>query len=101
MILVLLMVFCRIPRHGYRPPRTDDRPAFCRFSGLCHRHLVQLPGPVNVGAASGMLPTKGLTLPLISYGGSSLVIMTTAIALLLRIDFETRGKSPGILRRAR
>ncbi len=37
-----------------------------------------------------MLPTKGLTLPLISYGGSSLLIMSTAIMLLLRIDYETR-----------
>ncbi|MGL9759912.1 MAG: cell division protein FtsW [Symbiopectobacterium sp.] len=45
---------------------------------------------VNVGATAGMLPTKGLTLPLISYGGSSLIIMSTAIVLLLRIDFETR-----------
>ena len=45
---------------------------------------------VNVGAAAGMLPTKGLTLPLISYGGSSLLIMSTAIMLLLRIDYETR-----------
>ncbi len=45
---------------------------------------------VNVGAAAGMLPTKGLTLPLISYGGSSLLAVSMAIMLLLRIDFETR-----------
>ena len=45
---------------------------------------------VNVGAASGMIPTKGLTLPLISYGGSSLLVMAVAVALLLRIDFEYR-----------
>jgi cell division protein FtsW len=45
---------------------------------------------VNVGAASGMLPTKGLTLPLVSYGGSSLLVMTTAVCILVRIDFEWR-----------
>ncbi|MFD1006949.1 MULTISPECIES: cell division protein FtsW [Oceanisphaera] len=45
---------------------------------------------VNVGATSGMLPTKGLTLPLVSYGGSSLLVMSTAVAILLRIDFEWR-----------
>lgn len=45
---------------------------------------------VNIGVCAGMLPTKGLTLPLISYGGSSLIIMSMAIALLLRIDHELR-----------
>lgn len=45
---------------------------------------------VNVGATSGMLPTKGLTLPLVSYGGSSLLVISTAVAILLRIDFEWR-----------
>ena len=45
---------------------------------------------VNVGAAAGILPTKGLTLPLVSYGGSSLIVMAVAVALLLRIDFEMR-----------
>ncbi|AMA65101.1 Lipid II flippase FtsW [Candidatus Arsenophonus lipoptenae] len=45
---------------------------------------------INVGSASGILPTKGLTLPLISYGGSSLLTMCLIITILLRIDFETR-----------
>ena len=45
---------------------------------------------VNVGAASGIAPTKGLTLPLVSYGGSSLITISLAIGLLMRIDFETR-----------
>ncbi|XKM13069.1 cell division protein FtsW [Orbaceae bacterium ac157xtp] len=45
---------------------------------------------VNVGMTSGMLPTKGLTLPFISYGGSSLIITSVAVAILLRIDFEFR-----------
>lgn len=47
-------------------------------------------GIVNVGAAAGLLPTKGLTLPLVSYGGSSLIILTVSVAVLLRIDHETR-----------
>ncbi|MCC5855794.1 MAG: cell division protein FtsW [Idiomarina sp.] len=45
---------------------------------------------VNMGAAAGLIPTKGLTLPLISYGGSSLLVMCAAVAMLLRIDYEVR-----------
>jgi cell division protein FtsW len=48
---------------------------------------------VNIGAASGIAPTKGLTLPLVSYGGSSLITIALAVGLLLRIDFETRQAS--------
>jgi cell division protein FtsW len=46
---------------------------------------------INMGVNMGILPTKGLTLPLISYGRSSLIITLVALALLLRIDMETRG----------
>ncbi len=45
---------------------------------------------INIGVNMGVLPTKGLTLPLMSYGGSSLLVMCVAVALLLRIDYETR-----------
>ncbi len=45
---------------------------------------------INMGVNSGLLPTKGLTLPLMSYGGSSMVVMCFVLALLFRIDFESR-----------
>lgn len=54
-----------------------------------------LQGFVNLGVASGLLPTKGLTFPLVSYGGSSLVMMSIAIAILLRIDHENRLERVG------
>jgi len=51
---------------------------------------------INIGVNMGLLPTKGLTLPLMSYGGSSMVVMCAAVALLLRIDYETRCTAAGM-----
>jgi cell division protein FtsW len=48
---------------------------------------------INIGVNMGVLPTKGLTLPLMSYGGSSIVVCCMAVALLLRVDFEVRRGS--------
>jgi cell division protein FtsW len=53
---------------------------------------------INIGVNSGILPTKGLTLPLMSYGGSSMMIDCIAIMLLFRIDYETRVYKMGIHR---
>lgn len=47
---------------------------------------------VSIGVNSGLLPTKGLTLPLMSYGGSSVLVNCMVIAVLLRIDYENRLK---------
>jgi len=51
---------------------------------------------INMGVNMGLLPTKGLTLPLMSYGGSSMVVVCAAIALLLRVDHETRCTVQGL-----
>lgn len=52
--------------------------------------LIGLQGLINMGVNMGVLPTKGLTLPLLSYGGSSLLFSAIALGLLLRIDHENR-----------
>ncbi|WP_261448615.1 cell division protein FtsW [Serratia liquefaciens] len=90
-VFALLMVFCvafRAMSIGRRALEIDQR--FSGFLACSIGVWFSFQALVNVGAAAGMLPTKGLTLPLISYGGSSLLIMSTAIVLLLRIDYETR-----------
>jgi len=45
---------------------------------------------INIGVNVGLLPTKGLTLPLMSYGGNSLIVACMVIGILLRIDYENR-----------
>ena len=54
--------------------------------------LIGLQAFVNIGVNLGILPTKGLTLPLMSYGGSSLIVNCFAIGLLLRVEHEARLK---------
>lgn len=52
-----------------------------------------LQAMINIGVSSGLLPTKGLTLPLMSYGGNSLLINCVVLAILLRIGHDCRKKS--------
>jgi cell division protein FtsW len=51
---------------------------------------------INMGVNMGLLPTKGLTLPLMSYGGSGLLVNFVALAILLRIDWENRQLTRGL-----
>jgi cell division protein FtsW len=64
-----------------------------RFAGYLAYGIgmwIGLQAFINMGVNMGALPTKGLTLPLMSYGGSSIVVMCMAVALLMRVDYETR-----------
>ena len=51
---------------------------------------------INMGVNMGVLPTKGLTLPLLSFGGSSITTICIALAVLLRIDWENRQRLRGL-----
>ena len=51
---------------------------------------------INMGVNMGMLPTKGLTLPLLSFGGSAIVTTCAALAILLRVDWENRQLAKGL-----
>lgn len=54
--------------------------------------LIGLQAFVNIGVNMGILPTKGLTLPLMSYGGSSLLVNAFAVGLVMRADHELRRR---------
>ena len=63
------------------------------FAGLVAKGIAVWIGVqafINIGVNVGLLPTKGLTLPLMSYGGSGIVINCVALAVLLRADYENR-----------
>ena len=51
---------------------------------------LSLQAIVNIGVNTGTLPTKGLTLPLLSFGGSAIAATCCSIAVLLRVDWENR-----------
>jgi len=55
----------------------------------------------NIGVNMGLFPTKGLTLPLVSYGGSSLVMVFIMLGVVLRIDTENSQNVPVAAKRAR
>tara|TARA_R110000823_G_scaffold91174_4_gene201128 strand:+ start:15847 stop:16998 length:1152 start_codon:yes stop_codon:yes gene_type:complete len=59
---------------------------------LCYGIALVFSGQafVNMGVSSGLLPTKGLTLPFVSYGGTSLIVCCVMLALVLRVESETR-----------
>lgn len=69
---------------------------FAAFTAYGVTFWLGLQAAINMGVNSGLLPTKGLTLPLLSYGGASLVVNCIVIALLLRIDHENRWQSLGL-----
>ena len=49
---------------------------------------------INIGVNLGVLPTKGLTLPFVSYGGTSMLVCCAALGLLLAVDRQSRLKLP-------
>ena len=55
-----------------------------------------LQAAINMGVNAGLLPTKGLTLPFVSYGGASMVVNCIVMALILRLDYENRRHALGI-----
>lgn len=89
--LVLILLFTLVIKAMLIGRRSlEQNNLFSGFLAFAIGIWFAFQGFVNVGAAAGLLPTKGLTFPFVSYGGSSLMIMSVAMAILLRIDYEYR-----------
>ncbi|MDE2130028.1 MAG: putative lipid II flippase FtsW [Betaproteobacteria bacterium] len=91
-VLAVTLVFAWITKRAFdigRQALASDR----MFSALVAQGVGVLIGGqafINIGVNLGLLPTKGLTLPLLSYGGSATLVSLLALAILLRVDFENR-----------
>jgi len=91
-VLVMIFLFYWVVRRSFMIGRTAlqlDR----SFAGLAAKGVgiwIGWQAFINMGVNLGLLPTKGLTLPLVSYGGSGILMNAIAIAMLLRIDYENR-----------
>ena len=59
--------------------------------------IIGIQAYINIGVNMGILPTKGLTLPLVSYGGNSLITFCILLAVLLRIEYENRQDTRNIV----
>ena len=96
-VCVVILLFYWIVRRAFLIGRTAlqlDR----SFAGLCAKGIAIWIGWqafINMGVNLGLLPTKGLTLPLMSYGGSAILINLVALALVMRIDYENRRMQQG------
>lgn len=91
MVLSFMMVFSCI-KIGHRALKHQYLRAGFLAYGISIIFLLQIM--VNAGMNMGMLPTKGLTLPFISYGGSSLIMCAVMISLILKIDSTTKNPNP-------
>lgn len=72
----------------------------CYYSSLVAQGIgvwIGLQAFINMGVNMGVLPTKGLTLPLMSFGGSSITVICIALAVLLRVDWENRRRLKGFV----
>ena len=85
-VLMYGLLFFRAFKIGLQAEKSGNR--FAAYVAYGIGIWLSLQAVINMGVNMGLMPTKGLTLPLMSYGGSSLVVCCMAIGLLLRIHYE-------------
>jgi cell division protein FtsW len=92
-VLVVLGAFGAFAVAGLRIARRAGDP-FAVLAAFSMTALVAVPAAVNAAVVMGLLPTKGFTLPFLSYGGSSLLTCALALGILLRIAASEAGDAP-------
>ncbi|MFT3928675.1 MAG: putative lipid II flippase FtsW [Spongiibacteraceae bacterium] len=92
--LLVLGIFAVVVASAFRIGRRAEKAGQLFSAFLVYGAALLLSAQIfiNIGVNTGLLPTKGLTLPFLSYGGSSLIACLVLIALILRVDGETRGR---------
>ncbi|RFB67869.1 putative lipid II flippase FtsW [Herbaspirillum sp. 3R11] len=91
-VLVVVLLFYWLIKHAFEIGRQAIA-LDLTFAGLVAKGIgiwIGVQTFINMGVNLGLLPTKGLTLPLMSYGGSGVLINCVGLAILLRIDYENR-----------
>ncbi|MDD3763200.1 MAG: putative lipid II flippase FtsW [Nevskiales bacterium] len=97
-IAALLLLFGVIVARGFSIGRRAEAGGrlFQAYLSYGLSGWIALQSLINMAVNMGLLPTKGLTLPLISYGGSSLLTVCAMLGLLLRVDYENRAAVFGL-----
>ena len=85
LLVALTVRICRIGRDA-----VAERRVFAGMVAYGAALLLGMQTVFNVGVNTGMLPTKGLTLPFVSFGGNSLLVCSGLVALALRVNYERR-----------
>jgi cell division protein FtsW len=90
--LLILFLFVWLLWKGTRIALATEEP-FSRILAMGTTLLLTLPAFMNMGVVTGLLPTKGLPLPFVSYGGSSLMVSWAALGLLFNVSRQTQDFS--------
>jgi len=93
--LAVIAAFGFVVWRAFNIGAAAERAGYCFGAYVAHGFGlgIGLQALINVGVNVGLLPTKGLTLPFMSYGSNSIIVACMAVAVLLRVDFQVRRMS--------
>lgn len=94
--LAVILLFAYIVMRAFAMAAEAERSGY-RFASYVAQGLglwLGMQAFINIGVNVGLLPTKGLTLPLMSYGGNSIIVACIIVAMLVRIDYENSSDYP-------